>query len=190
MPTAPKGDVVEIGSLYGKSSYVLNVVAAYCGVGATLCIDPWALDTSVQHDARSTSRKHPADGIGTSSIPASRRHARLRCSAVQLSESYVGARKAEYQSATSVTSREFGPTDVAGSIAVLHLDGTTMNRCCGGFRVMGPLRAALGWIIFDDYNWPHGDGPRKVADRVIAEYGPRIERSFIAGGAMFINLTA
>src|SRR6185312_6447716 len=51
VPFAPKGDVVEIGALFGKSSYVLNRVAAYCGVGATLCVDPWDLGLSVQTDA-------------------------------------------------------------------------------------------------------------------------------------------
>jgi hypothetical protein len=49
---------------------------------------------------------------------------------------------------------------------------------------------AGGWIIFDDYNWPHGDGPRNVADRALRQFGSRIHRRFVAGGAMFMNLAS
>ena len=47
MPSAAKGDVVEIGSMFGKSTYVFNRLASYCRVGGTLAIDPWNLEISI-----------------------------------------------------------------------------------------------------------------------------------------------
>jgi hypothetical protein len=44
--------------------------------------------------------------------------------------------------------------------------------------------------VFDDYNWLHGDGPRKVADRAVREYGARVRRHFLAGGALFVQIDA
>ena len=76
-----------------------------------------------------------------------------------------------------------------GAISVLHLDGNHDEAAVAqDFKQWGSLVVPGGWVIFDDYNWPHGDGPRKVADRAIAEYGDRVSRRFVAGGAMFVNL--
>jgi hypothetical protein len=94
-----------------------------------------------------------------------------------------------YRAVDSVTSPEFGEMSLAGAIAVLHLDGNHDEAAVAeDFALWGPLVKPGGWIIFDDYHWPHGDGPRKVADRAIAEYGLRVTRHFVAGGAMFVNL--
>jgi hypothetical protein len=96
---------------------------------------------------------------------------------------------AHYAKTRRVTSPEFGDTTMAGSIAVLHLDGNhDESAVAEDFALWSPHVVPGGWIIFDDYNWPHGDGPRKVADRAIAAYGPRVRRHFIGGGAMFVQL--
>ena len=29
-------------------------------------------------------------------------------------------------------------------------------------------------VVYDGYNWLHGDGPRRVADRAVCEYGKRV----------------
>jgi hypothetical protein len=42
--------------------------------------------------------------------------------------------------------------------------------------------------VFDDYEWAHGDGPRRVADRALAQLGDDVARHFVAGGAMFMKL--
>jgi hypothetical protein len=101
------------------------------------------------------------------------------------------AAHAHYAAQRSVASPEFGETQLAGEIAVLHLDGNHDEAAVAqDFALWGQHVVPGGWIIFDDYNWPHGDGPRKVADRAIAAYGPRVRRHFVGGGAMFINLAA
>jgi len=190
LPFAPKGDIVEIGALYGKSSYVLNRVAAYCGIGATLCVDPWDLGLSVQMDAPEHIQE-ASSGWNWDVVYQGFLTAMLACASPPfnyLRMTSVDARRA-YGQGSSITSREFGMTPMAGAISVLHLDGNHDEAAVAeDFAQWGPLVVPGGWVIFDDYNWPHGDGPRKVADRAIAEYGVRVRRSFVAGGAMFVNL--
>jgi hypothetical protein len=191
LPSAPKGDIVEIGSLYGKSSYVLNRLAAYCNVGITLCVDPWDLGLSVQHDAPVHIQK-ASEGWKWDTVYRGFLVSMLSCSAAPfnyIKATSATAAKAYRAKPGSITSREFGTTPLSGQISVLHLDGNHDEAAVAeDFALWAPHLLPGGWILFDDYNWPHGDGPRVVADRVIREYGSRINRHFIAGGAMFINL--
>jgi hypothetical protein len=189
IPVSPKGDVVEIGSLFGKSSYVLNRIAAHCGIGPTLCIDPWNIDLSIQHDSpaniQQTSFKWDWDLVQKGFLVGM-----LGCVAPPFN----------YQRATSfqafdrykrgnITSPEFGTTLLAGKISVLHIDGNHDEAAVGDdFARWSEHLLPNGWIIFDDYEWPHGNGPRNVADRAIVAYGSRIRHNFIAGGAMFLNV--
>lgn len=190
VPTAPKGDVVEIGALYGKSGYVLNRVAAWCGIGTTICVDPWNLGLSVQTDAPAHIQE--ASGgwdwnvvyqgflvamLASASAPFNY----LRATSVDAHALYVSQR--------SVRSPEFGETPITGSIAILHIDGNHDEAAVAAdFALWSPHVVPGGWIIFDDYDWPHGDGPRVVADSAIAAYGPRVARHFVGGGAMFVQL--
>jgi hypothetical protein len=190
IPSAPKGDLVEIGSLFGKSSYVLNRVGAHCAIGATLCVDPWDLGLSVQKDAPEHIQQ-ASSGWDWDVVYSGFLVAMLGCTTTPfnyLRMTSAGARQVYGQSRV-VTSDEFGATTLAGAIAVLHLDGNHDEAAVAeDFDLWSPLVLPGGWIIFDDYNWPHGDGPRKVADRAIAGYGARVKRRFVAGGAMFVNL--
>ena len=191
VPSAPKGDIVEIGALFGKSSYVLNRVGTNSGVGATLCVDPWNLGLSVQTDAP-THIQQASSGWDWDVVYAGFLVSMLACTTGGFNYLRMTSEDAhgQYVRDRTVISREFGATTMAGSISVLHLDGNHDEAAVAqDFALWGPLVVPGGWIIFDDYNWPHGDGPRKVADRAIAAYGPRVKRSFVAGGAMFVNLT-
>jgi hypothetical protein len=190
VPTAPKGDVVEIGALYGKSSYVLNRVAAWCGIGATICIDPWNLGLAVQSDAPVHIQKASGDW-DWELVHQGFLVAMLASASAPFN--YLRAKSADahalYVSQQSVRSPEFGETFLAGSIAILHIDGNHDEAAVAeDFALWSPLVAPGGWIIFDDYDWPHGDGPRLVADRAIAAYGRRVARHFASGGAMFLQL--
>lgn len=190
VPGAPKGDVVEIGALFGKSSYVLNRVAAWCGIGATLCVDPWDLGLSVQTDAPSHIQQasggwdwevvHQGFLVAMSGCVAPPFNY-LRLTSAEAAALYVGERE--------VRSAEFGTMQTTGSIAVLHLDGNHDEAAVAqDFALWGRHVLPGGWIIFDDYHWPHGEGPKRVADRALADYGTRAQRHFVAGGAMFIQL--
>jgi hypothetical protein len=190
VPFAPAGDLVEIGSLFGKSSYVLNRVGAYCGIGATLCVDPWNLGLSVQKDAP-THIQEASGGWDWDVVYSGFQIAMLGCATSPFNYLRMTSALARqtYGQSRVVTTDAFGATPIAGAISVLHLDGNHDEAAVAeDFELWGPLVLPGGWVIFDDYNWPHGDGPRKVADRAIAGYGPRARRCFVAGGAMFVNL--
>jgi hypothetical protein len=190
VPFGPKGDIVEIGALFGKSSYVLNRVGSCCGVGATLCVDPWTLGLTVQRDAPDHIQK-ASSGWDWDLVYSGFLVAMLGCAQPPFNYLRMTSAKANehYRACSSVSSPEFGETPLAGGIAVLHLDGNHDETAVAeDFALWGPLVKPGGWIIFDDYNWPHGNGPRTVADRAIAGYGPQVARHFVAGGAMFVNL--
>lgn len=190
VPFAPPGDVVEIGSLYGKSSYVLNRLAAYCRIGATLAVDPWELELSIQQDAPANIQD-ASRGWDWSTVYRGFLLNMLGCSVPPFNYLRTTSARAaaDYGRNRAVTSREFGTTALAGHIAVLHLDGNHDEAAVAeDFALWSRYLAPGGWLVFDDYNWPHGDGPRKVADRALQQYGDRVRRHFVAGGALFINV--
>jgi Methyltransferase domain len=100
------------------------------------------------------------------------------------------AAHALYQDSRTVTSPEFGRTPFAGSIAILHIDGNHDEAAVEqDFQLWSSHLAGGGWIVFDDYHWPHGDGPRLVADRALQHYGGRVTRHFTGGGALFMKIS-
>lgn len=192
MQAAPRGDIVEIGALFGKSSYVLNRAASRFDVGSTLCVDPWLLDASIQTDAPKYIQE-ASSGWDWETVYSGFLAAMLSCSAPPFNYLRLPSASAceVYARRDPIGSAEFGSTPLAGSIAVLHLDGNHDEAAVAeDFRLWSPYLAPGAWVIFDDYHWPHGDGPRNVADSVIRDRGRDIGRTFVAGGAMFIQLAS
>jgi hypothetical protein len=189
-PSAPRGDVIEIGSFFGKSAYVLNRLAHRYGIGLTVAIDPWDMGLSVQRESPEIIQALSAvwnwdrvfDGflltMQACSIPPF---------------NYLKVRSADawtrYREGAIIKTPEFGETAVAGSIAVLHIDGNHDEVAVAeDFALWGQRLAHGGWIVFDDYEWSQGDGPRRVGDRAISVYGDRLIRQFVAGGALFLKV--
>lgn len=189
-PSIVKGDVVEIGSLFGKSTYVLNRLASYCGIGATLAVDSWNLAIAVQHDASPDIQRAPSNW-NWETVHQGFLVNMLGCACPPFNYAKMPSAEAyaRYCAEPEVTSPEFGTTSFSGSIALLHIDGNHDETAVAEDFGLWSRRLAPGaWIIFDDYNWPHGDGPRKVADRALAYYGGRVRRHFLAAGALFVSI--
>jgi hypothetical protein len=192
MPSAVKGDVVEIGSMFGKSAYLFNRLASHCGIGGTLAIDPWDLEPSIQHDAPANIQDAPRkwnweivhQGFLVNMLGCA-------CPPFNYMRTTSADAYARYCARPDVVSAEFGTTAFAGSIALLHIDGNHDEVAVAQDFDLWSTRLAPGaWIVFDDYHWPHGDGPRRVADRAVREYGARVRRHFVAGGALFVQIDA
>ena len=192
MPSVVKGDVVEIGSMFGKSTYVLNRLASHCGVGGTLAIDPWNLEVSIQYDAPPNIQDAPRkwnweivhQGFLVNMLGCA-------CPPFNYMRTTSADAYARYCTRPEVVTAEFGTTAFTGSIALLHIDGNHDEVAVAQDFDLWSKRLAPGaWIVFDDYNWPHGDGPRRVADRAIRECGARVRRHFLAGGALFVQIDA
>lgn len=188
---AVNGDIVEIGSWWGKSAFLLAWYARCYRIGKLLCVDPWSNDHLVQHDETGlvdqVSAQFDADEALTvfemNLLPYSHDHVNyLRL------PSELGAQ--HYRARRDVHTEAFGTTRYQGSIAVLHIGGnhsyaaasTDLACWCG-------LVNAGGWIIVDDYIWPYGNGPQRAGDEFIAQYQSHISTAFVMGSALFIRLS-
>jgi len=191
--SAPAGDVVEIGSLAGKSAAVLALLARRYETGNVLAIDPWLASAATQYDAPETVRVHLVDEwrfemlradfvinvwpVGLGSLNYLRQDSEHACAA--------------FRSEPSVTSAEFGRVDYRGEIAVIHIDGNhdyaQVKRDC---ELWLPLLAKDGWLILDDYVWVHGNGPQRVGDDLLIAREWEIDRCFVCGKALFVKFRA
>ncbi len=188
----PAGDIVEIGSWWGKSAFVLGRLAHCHRIGKLLCVDPWSNEHLVQRDEKglvdSGSALMDADEALTvfemNLLPYNFNHVNyLRMPSTE------GA--AYYRANRRVTTDSFGTTEYRGQIAILHIDGNHSYTAVKadvvgwqGFVMPG------GWLVIDDYLWPYGDGPKRAGDEFLVENSKRIEAAFVMGGALFIQLAA
>lgn len=116
-----KGDIVEIGSWWGKSAFILAWLAQHFKIGNLLCVDPWSNAHLVQNEkiVDSDSARVDADEalnvfqIGL--LPFIAKHI-----------NYLGMTTADgakrYSDKRIVTSRYFGETWYADKISNLHID--------------------------------------------------------------------
>lgn len=188
----PQGDVVEIGSWWGKSAFILARLAHCHGIGNLLCVDPWSNDHLVQKDEGSlvdaaSAQVDAEEALTVFSInllPYSAQHINyLRMPSV------AGAQ--HYRSTPDVATSTFGNTTYSGHIALLHIDGNHhYDSVKADIAAWCDLVIAGGWIIVDDYIWPYGDGPKKAGDEFLSENFDRIDIALVMGGALFLRLVA
>lgn len=185
------GDIVEIGSWWGKSACVLASLARLYGIGRLLCVDPWSTEHLVQHD------EHGLVDQGSTLIDVGEALAVFEMNLLACGANYVnylrmpstdGAR--HYCSHRSVTSAAFGTTQYEGRIAILHIDGNhAYSSVKADIEAWAGLVADGGWVVLDDYTWPFGDGPRRAADEFLTEHRARIGLAFVMGGALFMQVS-
>ncbi|CAN5174238.1 class I SAM-dependent methyltransferase [soil metagenome] len=188
MRYAPPGDVVEIGSWWGRSAALMLLLARRYQVGPVLCVDPWSLDFIDQGVAvlDQASRRLDMDIA-------------LRVFEINLSPiaggqlNYIRAPSTKgaelYRPGLTVTTEAFGETRYSGDIAFLHIDGNhTFDAVSADAAAWTPKVRPGGWIVFDDYVWAFGDGPKRVGDAFLESQADRIEVSFVIGTALFIRL--
>ena len=187
----PAGDVIEIGSWWGKSAFVLLRLAQCFNIGNLMCVDPWSDGHLVQNDKNGL--------VDTVSAQFSAEEAfnvfqinLLPYSAGNINylrlPSTDGAK--HYRLRPQVESPAFGATSYSGHIALLHIDGNhSYDNVKADIEAWCPLVMEGGWIVMDDYNWPFGDGPKLAANEYLATNSDRISTAFVMGGALFIRLT-
>lgn len=188
---APKGDVVEIGAFLGKSASALAMLAKWNRIGNVIAVDPWAAANAVQKDAPEYVQKLSLgsywDAIAaqfTVNLMA------IGDTGVNYIRDSAEAARNQYSMGT-VHSSEFGSTTCCGSIAVLHIDGNHDYEAVAlDADLWLPFVAPKGWVIFDDYLWAHGDGPRRVGDHTLNKFNSNIQTSFVCDGALFIKFNS
>ena len=184
-----KGDVVEIGSWWGKSAFILNRLAHLYDVGHLLCVDPWLNENLAQGEKMVDSSSAQVDAEEAFAIfeinlsPYSFNNVNyLRMPSVDGANSFKKNK--------CITTATFGTVEYCRKISVLHIDGNHSYESVkldieSWFDFMLPG----GWIIFDDYIWPYGNGPKLVGDEFLLQNIHRIDVAFVMGSALFIQLS-
>lgn len=184
---AVKGDVVEIGSWWGKSAYILSQLSYFYSVGNVLCVDPW-LDEELTQESdivNNSSKEYSADEAHTifqMSLYANTKGNInfIRATSVKAAESYTNSK--------TVKTPVFGVTQYTGKISVLHIDGNHDHDAVkNDINAWKEHMADGGWIIFDDYIWPYGDGPKIIGDQFLEEHQGHITAAFVMGSALFLQ---
>lgn len=187
---APAGDIVELGTWWGKSAAMFVLLARHYDIGPVLCVDPWNSDDLTQGDAILDAASASADMDEAFRI--------FQINLAPLANgrlNYIRAPSAggaaKYRPGLEIDSETFGAVRYGGRIAVLHIDGNhTFEHADEDMRLWTPHVVPGGWIIFDDYFWLFGDGPKRVGDAFLEREADRIQFSFVAGKALFVQLKA
>ncbi|WP_338763651.1 class I SAM-dependent methyltransferase [Massilia sp. METH4] len=186
----PPGDLVEIGTAFGKSAFVLANLARHYRLGKLLCIDPWQPEFVVQNDdgglVDSCREKYDYDQalrvFEINLLPYSDGDVNyLRMPSFEAVELY--------RAGTPVESPTFGQTRYQGGIALLHVDGNhSYESASQDVRQWSEFIVPGGWLVVDDYVWPYGDGPQRAGDDFLREHAARIASAFVIGTALFVQL--
>jgi hypothetical protein len=189
MRHAPPGDVVEIGSWWGRSAALFVWLARRYGVGPVLCVDPWlseALPQGVPVLDRASAAEDTDEALRIFEVNL----APLAEGGLNYLRAYSAEGASRYRACLTVTTEAFGEIRYGGRIAVLHIDGNhTYERVEEDARLWTPFVKPGGWVIFDDYVWAFGDGPKRVGDAFLEREAENIVLSFVIGTALFVQLS-
>ena len=188
--SAPKGDVVEIGTLMGRTAAVLRLLAEVYEIGPVLTVDPWAGTEAVQKDSPAFIQDMAfvwppnclPDGFRINMLGLGNKnfiHLRLPSA-----DAFP-----KYASKQHLSDADFPGFTPCGRIAVIHIDGNhDYASVKQDIDLWGTRLAPGAWIIFDDYVWLHGNGPKRVADDFLGRNIHNISVAFCCGKAIFCKL--
>ena len=183
-----KGDVVEIGSWWGRSAALLLLLSRRYGAGPVLCIDPWrdeCLHQGIPVLDQASARVDADSAFTIFQINLSP----LSHGDLNYIRGTSAQAAAQYSPGLTVTTDVFGSTSYEGCIGLLHIDGNhEQSQVETDVRLWTPHVRPGGWIILDDYVWAFGDGPRRVGDAFLNDNAGRIDRSFVTGTALFMRI--
>jgi hypothetical protein len=185
---APEGDIVEIGSWWGRSAALLLLLSQAHDIGPVLCVDPWSDDGLVQGVDlvdRASAAMDPEEALRIFEINL---HPLARGDLNYLRLASVDA-AARYRPGLDVRTEAFGRTRYGGEIALLHIDGNhTAESAAADVEAWTGFVRPGGWIVVDDYVWAFGDGPRRAGDAFLERAGGQVAAAFVTGTALFLQL--
>ncbi|MCK9472185.1 class I SAM-dependent methyltransferase [Sulfurimonas sp.] len=183
----PKGDMVEIGTQQGKSAFLLYAIAKKYNIGKVLCIDPWT--NSVQKDSPELIQE-----LGKNTeIDYFFYNFLLNLSLYKDKVNYIKKTSddafLDYKTNTNIVSEEFGKTKYTQKIALLHIDGNhDYIYVYNDLKNYSKFLIDGSWILFDDYIWAFGIGPKKVGDSFLEQNMPNIKNCFYTDGTLFVQI--
>lgn len=187
---AEPGDVVEIGSAYGRSAFSLAWLSDSYQIGTLICIDPWDFDSSKNQGGQASLINEAAHHVAWDqvfmaflvSLAGFRNVNFIRKPSNDAINDYRVASHAK-----SITTEEFGSTPLTGEISILHIDGNhRYEDVKNDLDTWLPFVKEGGWVLLDDYLWAFGDGPKRVGDEFITN--PAVRFSFVVGDTLCVKL--
>jgi len=192
---APEGDIVEIGSLFGRSASVLLSGRALGKAERPLFVfDPWSTEVGAQKDLPPIMQDYTrAAGLERVALAFEATFAALappgamtayRTPSVSGHAIYNGDADGE---AVRLLKARPAPRS-SRRIALLHIDGNHDADCAAeDVDLWSPLVPSGGWVAIDDYCWRYGDGPKLAGDALLERWGDDVARAFVAGDCLFIQ---
>jgi hypothetical protein len=183
---APAGDLVELGSWWGKSAVALGWLSRRYGIGKLLCVDPWSIvesqmsnqDVNVQTARWDMEECVRVFETNLAMLAGDANYLRLP------SRDAAGV----YARDKAARTPAFGETRYTGSIALLHVDANhELEPVREEVRLWTPMVAPGGWVVLDDYQWPFGDGPKIAGDEMLEAWGDEAAAAFVSGTALFVQ---
>ncbi|HEX4181848.1 MAG TPA: class I SAM-dependent methyltransferase [Caulobacteraceae bacterium] len=192
---APNGDIVEIGSLFGRSASVLLSGRALGGAERRLFVfDPWSSEVGAQKELPQVLQNYTrAAGLERVALAFEATFAALAPQGAMTAfrtPSAVGHAiyrgEADGETVRLLKTRSVLKPD--GRIALLHIDGNHDTAYAAeDVSLWSPLVSPGGWVAIDDYCWRYGDGPKRAGDALLERWGDGVARAFVAGDCLFIQ---
>jgi hypothetical protein len=188
----PRGDIVEIGSLWGRSAYALSLAAHQNQAGPVICVDPWSEDAYKQPGSNlmvdRASSAFDAQKAFDCFLSNLAPFAGTGCNYLRMpSNSAVEV----YKQKTEIRSDCFGSTEVNGCIALLHIDGNhDLEAVQQDLEMWTPYLCEGSWLVIDDYCWAFGDGPRLASDAWFKIHCQNFRMAFVAFGCFFAQINS
>jgi len=186
---APKGDVVEIGSLFGRSAFALGWLAKRFDIGSMISVDPWDTGKIQDQGERADILNSEINRIDFEKVFKSfllnisvlDNTSYIRDVSVKAIDTYSHAALKG-----KLLSKEIKPINITGKIAVLHIDGNhEYEQVLQDVNTWESKVIPGGWILLDDYEWVFGDGPRLVGDEMVAS--GHYDCSFVYSDTLFLR---
>jgi hypothetical protein len=195
LTNAPEGDIVEIGTLFGRSLCVLLSGRSLRNKNRNVFVfDPWCSELGLQKDLPDNFQKY-TQAVGIDKIPRIFESivsvfstpgslSAHRCSSAEGFIIYKNA--LENKSKRLLNEREF--IVPKGKVALLHIDGNhDLESVSQDVDLWTQLVIPNGWVVIDDYEWRYGDGPKITGDNLIKKWENQINKTFVIGGCLFIQ---
>lgn len=184
------GDVVEIGSYWGRSAYALGFLSDQHKIGTMLSVDPWNVlandsqgeGTEVVNEASRLINWDLVFQGFVVNVSGLNNINYIRKPSEEAADVYQQARQT-----SELKSDLLGTTAISGSISLLHIDGNHMyEHVKKDIEMWLPFVKAGGWVLVDDYDWSFGDGPKRAGDELLQH--PRVTEYFFSSDTLFIHL--
>ena len=162
------GDIVEVGSLYGRSAYALGYLADKYGLGTVISVDPWQYESLDKQGDKAellnqqlvTINSDRVFNIFQANISLLNNVTYIRDFSIPAANLYRSV--SHSGECIQINQRKY---PITGEISLLHIDGNHhYDAVSDDLEHWLPMVRSKGWVLVDDYVWAFGDGPQRAGD--------------------------